>query len=242
MRREASVRTAAALALVIGVTAAAVYWAQDLTLSHYDAKAHLVVARRITDSVRPGWLQIGAVWLPLPHLLNLVPIQVDWLYRTGWSAVLLSVAGFVLAATSLWWLVMRATESRPAAWAGFAVFSAQPDVLYLQATPMTETLLMGLCLLGVAQTWRWVAGDARGRAWPIGIVFALACLTRYEAWPITAASVGAGRHRAAPARPHAGTCSAPSRRLERLSVRRGHRVPLLEPRDGRSLARDWRVL
>lgn len=184
----ASVRPAAALALMIGVTAAATYCAQGLTLSHYDAKAHLVVARRIVDSLQPGWMQIGAVWLPLPHLLNLVPVQNDWLYRTGWSAVVLSISGFVLAATSLWWLIARSTGSRSAAWAGFAVFSAQPDVLYLQATPMTESLLMGLCLFGVALTWRWIADDARGRAWPIGAIFALACLTRYEAWPITAAT------------------------------------------------------
>jgi hypothetical protein len=35
--------------------AAWVYYQQQLTLSHYDAKAHLVVARRIMDSLRPGW-------------------------------------------------------------------------------------------------------------------------------------------------------------------------------------------
>jgi hypothetical protein len=185
----ANVRPAAALALFIGITAAAVYCAQGLTLSHYDAKAHLVVARRILDSLQPGWMQIGAVWLPLPHLLNLWPVQIDWLYQTGWSAVILSIGGFVLGATSLWWLIARATRSRGAAWAGFTVFAAQPDVLYLQATPMTEPLLMGLCLLGVALTWRWVSDDARGRIWPIGTTFALACLTRYEAWPVTVVTV-----------------------------------------------------
>jgi hypothetical protein len=185
----AGVRAATLVALAIGFLAAAAYWAQDLTLSHYDAKAHLVVARRIIDSQQPGWMQIGAVWLPLPHLLNLLPVQVDWLYRTGGSAVLLSIGGFVLAAASLWWLVARATGSCSAAWAGFAVFAAHPDVLYLQATPMTEALLMGLCLFGVAQTWRWVEAGGGGRVWPIGGTFALACLTRYEAWPITAAAL-----------------------------------------------------
>ena len=33
----------------------------DLTLAPYDARAHLVVARRILDSLTPGWQQIGAV-------------------------------------------------------------------------------------------------------------------------------------------------------------------------------------
>jgi hypothetical protein len=54
------------------------YYAQaGLTNSHYDARAHLVVARRVFDSLTPGWQQIGAVWLPLPHMLNMVPVQVD---------------------------------------------------------------------------------------------------------------------------------------------------------------------
>jgi hypothetical protein len=64
-------------ALAIGVGAAVSYYVQGLTLSHYDAKAHLVVARRVVDSMRPGWMQIGAVWLPLPHLLNLMASNVN---------------------------------------------------------------------------------------------------------------------------------------------------------------------
>jgi hypothetical protein len=176
-------------ALAIGMGAAISYYVQDLTLSHYDAKAHLVVARRIVDSMHPGWMQIGAVWLPLPHLLNLIPVQVDTFYRTGLSAVAFSVIGFVVGAVALWKLVASSTGSVVAGWAAFAVFAAHPDVLYLQATPMTESLLMGLCLLGIAQTWTWLLKDGAGRVWPAGLVFALACLTRYEAWPITVSAV-----------------------------------------------------
>ena len=64
----------AGLAIGWGLAAALVYWHQGLTLSHYDAKGHLVVSRRVLDSLTPGWLQLGAVWLPLPHLLNLLPV------------------------------------------------------------------------------------------------------------------------------------------------------------------------
>ena len=176
------------MAVAIGTAAAVTYYVRDLTLSHYDSKAHLVVARRIADSMQPGWVQIGAVWLPLPHLLNLVPVQVDVFYRTGLSAVAFSVIGFVMGAVSLWTLVARATGSALAGWAAFAVFAADPDVLYLQATPMTESLLMGLCLLGIALTWTWVV-QRGARTWAPGIVLGLACLTRYEAWPIAVAAL-----------------------------------------------------
>jgi hypothetical protein len=215
------VRLVALAAALLGVAAAVFYYQQELTLSHYDAKGHLVVARRIFDSLRPGWWQIGAVWLPLPHLLNMLPVQIDWLYRTGLSAVVLSIASFSLTATTVWWWIRRATGSRMAAVAGTLLFATQPDVLYLQSTPMTEPLLMACTTLGAALTWRWVVevmaahdgenrqGRKDGRAkaddvevesaeierriarlgrWA-GLAFAAACLTRYEAWPITAAAL-----------------------------------------------------
>jgi len=165
------------VALAIGTAAAALYFARGLTLSHYDAKAHLVVARRILDSRQPGW-QIGAVWLPLPHSLNVRPVQVDQLYRTGLSAVAFSVAGFVISAVSLWTLV---APDPLGAWAAFAVFAAHPDVLYLQATPMTEPLLMGLCLLAIALTWKWIAEPGARTAWAPGTVLAPASAMRDQA-------------------------------------------------------------
>ena len=63
------VLVAAAVAL-FGGSAAVHYSRIGLSLAHYDARAHLVVARRVFDSLTPGWQQVGAVWLPLPHVLN----------------------------------------------------------------------------------------------------------------------------------------------------------------------------
>jgi hypothetical protein len=130
-----------ALGLLIGAVAAFIYYQRGLTLSHYDAKAHLVVARRVLDSLTPEYSQIGAVWLPLPHLLNLLPVQIDWLYRTGLSGVAISVASFALACYAIARIVQRVTESRVAATIAVAMFALDPDVLYLQSTPMTEPLL-----------------------------------------------------------------------------------------------------
>ncbi len=179
---------AALAALALGSAATMYYAAQDLTLSHYDAKAHLVVARRILDSLTPGWRQIGAVWLPLPHVLNALPVQVDSWYRTGASGVAISMLSFAAAAASLSWLVARLSGSVAAAIATMAVFLYQPDLLYLQATPMTEPLLLGLTVTGIALLFAWTQGGGTGPAWPAGLVLALACLTRYEAWPMTAAA------------------------------------------------------
>jgi hypothetical protein len=180
----------AAGALAVSVTAAWSVWAHGLTLSHYDAKAHLVVARRIFDSLTPGWRQIGAVWLPLPHLLNALPVQVDAWYRTGLSGVVISMVSFVAATTGLAALVLRVTGSRLAALAAAAVFASDPNLLYLQSTPMTEPLLLGLLVVAVERLHRWIDAPDRRTATQAGWAFFGACLTRYEAWPATAAALG----------------------------------------------------
>jgi hypothetical protein len=188
----------------IGGAIVAVHYHQlGLTLSHYDARGHLIVARRIIDSITPGWQQIGAVWLPLPHLLNALPVQVDAWYASGSSAVAISIAAFAVSVGAISWIVLELTESPVAAVSGAAVFALNPNVLYLQATPMTEPLLLALTTLAVAMLLRWCRpgpmDPAKGDPWrvqrtrptSVGWVFALACLTRYEAWPVTFAALTA---------------------------------------------------
>ena len=190
---------ALSVAAAAGGTLVALHYHQlDLTLSHYDARGHLIVARRIIDSITPGWQQIGAVWLPLPHLLNALPVQIDSSYRSGASGVAISVASFALATGSLAWMAIALTGSAAAGVAAAAVFALNPNVLYLQATPMTEPLLIGLATFGAALLVAWCQdaaarrGDARRwRARAVGLVLALACLTRYEAWPIAACALAA---------------------------------------------------
>ena len=233
---------AVAAAFVVGAVTAVHYAGLDLTLSHYDAKGHLVVARRIADSLRPGWWQIGAVWLPLPHLLNAGPVQVDAWYRTGFSGVAMSVSCFALAVGTLVWLIHRATGSIAGAAAGAVVLASQPDVLYLQSTPMTEPLLMALTLGGVALTWRWVADGADDPPTAAGVVLGLACLTRYEAWPITAAAIGAAAVALATSG-HPIERHDPARRAPgRLPARGDPRLPRPQQGHRRRLVRHRRLL
>ena len=171
-----------AAALAAGSSAAVWYAAADLTLSHYDARAHLVVARRIIDSLTPGWRQIGAVWLPLPHVLGAVPVQWDWAYRTGAVATAISVAAMAAGLASLGALVARRTGSAAAGLASALVVLLNPNVLYLQSTPMTEPLLFGLALLSLDAVDRWVSRPDRRRRRVAGWLVVALMLTRYEGW------------------------------------------------------------
>jgi hypothetical protein len=183
-------RVLALATAAIGVVAWAVHFQSGLVLSHYDAKAHLVVARRVFDNLTPGWQQIGAVWLPLPHLLMLVPTQVDWLYRTGIFASALSVASFALCAWASARLVLAATDSRAGAAAAATLLAFNPNLLYLQATPMTEPLLVGLTSLAVLWLFEWVERDRDDVPARLGLALAALAWTRYEGWAVLGVAIG----------------------------------------------------
>ena len=182
-------RALGALAAILGTISAAVYWRAGLSLSHYDARAHLVVARRVFDSITPSWEQIGAVWLPLPHVLNALPVQIDWVYRTGASAIAMSVASFAITVACLSAVVRTISDSRTGAILAAALFAFNPNVLYLQSTPMTEPLLFALSALALLHLTEWSLSDVVQARAAAGWTIALACLTRYEAWPVVGAGI-----------------------------------------------------
>ena len=199
-------------ALIAGAAAWAHYTQQDLVLSHYDAKAHLVVARRVIDNITPGWQQIGAVWLPLPHLVQLLPTQVDLFYRTGAFASLMSIVSLAVTAWAAARLVLLVTRSALGAYTAGALLVLNPNLLYLAATPMTEPMLLAVTSIMVLWLYEWLAGPAEAgddevaepsiRLQPdclqpvpppakLGWALFAAAWTRYEAWPIIATALAA---------------------------------------------------
>jgi hypothetical protein len=184
-------RLLGAAATLCGLVAWIILLRADLVLSHYDARAHLVVPRRVIDNITPGWQQIGAVWLPLPHLIQLLPTQIDAFYRTGAFASLFSVACFGITVYAAARLILIATGSMLGASVAAALLVLNPNLLYLQATPMTEPLLIAAVFLVVLWLYEWVPLNqdvvpARLR-WGLGA----AVLTRYEAWLVVGAAIAA---------------------------------------------------
>jgi hypothetical protein len=184
-------RLLAVATAALGVIAWIAHFQSGLVLSHYDAKAHLVVARRVFDNLTPGWQQIGAVWLPLPHLLTTVPTQIDVFYRTGMFASAISIASFALCAWATARLVLATTGSATGAVAAVMMLALNPNLLYLQATPMTEPLLIGLTALVVLWLFEWVQSDRDNVPARLGIALAALAWTRYEGWAVAATALGA---------------------------------------------------
>jgi hypothetical protein len=152
------------------------------TLYYGDAEAHLNIARRIVDSRTPGYDQIGSPWLPLPTALTLIFAQYDPWWRNGLAGAIPSSACFVLAGAFLFSAVRRAMRSSAAAFAALGIWALNPNLLYLQATPMTEPVFLAgfMALLYCTILFRdtqspWAVAGA-------GLASIAASLSRYEGW------------------------------------------------------------
>ena len=136
-----------ALALV-SAAAIAVCYSNGWLLYYGDAEAHLNIARRIVDSRTPGYDQVGTVWLPLPHWLMLPFVRVDRLWLNGLAGAIPAGLAFLVAGAFLYLAARRIFDGASAAVAATALFALNPNVLYLQSIPMTESLFWA-CLLGL---------------------------------------------------------------------------------------------
>src|SRR5216117_1025618 len=147
----------ASIASVISLASFFFYFHRGELLLYGDAVAHINIARRVFDSRTPGLLQLGTEWLPLPHLLMVPFLFSGWAWRTGAGASVPSMVAYVLGTIGIFRLVRNAlsfrTQSdaaaRIAAWLAAIVFGANPNLIYLQTTAMTEGLYLALFIWGV---------------------------------------------------------------------------------------------
>lgn len=181
----------AILTTLISVFALGFYYRTDAILLYGDAAAHINIARRVFDSRTPGFFQLGTVWLPLPHLLQIPLILSDRLWRTGVGGSIPSMAAYIAGTLGVFRLV-RGLASRTAAWISAAIYGLNPNVIYMQTTAMNEPLYLALFVWTVVFFAEFVAqasGDADQAAKSLekcGIILCAAELTRYDAWFLAA--------------------------------------------------------
>src|SRR5579863_2063637 len=109
---DSEVRVLAWLALWVSVFSFLFYFRRGEVLLYGDAVAHINIARRVFDSRTPGLLQLGTVWLPLPHLLILPFIVSKQMWRSGSGGSIPSMAAFVLGSLGVFRLVRTSLSRR----------------------------------------------------------------------------------------------------------------------------------
>jgi hypothetical protein len=163
-------------------------------LLYGDAVAHLGIARRIFDSRNPGLVQLGGVWLPLPHLLMLPFVQkMDW-WQSGLAGAWPSLASYVLSVAGFFQLCRRMLAPR---WAllATAFYGLNPNLLYLSTTAMTEPLFLALLIWIVLITTQCIdaihadqPSRVNRRMILLGLLIFAAVFTRYDGWVLGAAA------------------------------------------------------
>ena len=81
------------------------YFRHSDLLLYGDAVAHINIARRVFDSQTPGLLQLGTVWLPLPHLLTIPFILSNALWQNGTGGSIPSMIAYVIGVIGIFRLV-----------------------------------------------------------------------------------------------------------------------------------------
>jgi hypothetical protein len=168
-------------------------------LLYGDAVAHINIARRVFDSRTPGLLQLGTVWLPLPHLLMIPFLLSNWMWRTGLGGSLPSMIAYIFGTVGIFRLtrdVLGTQEpSKHAILAGGAaafMYAANPNLIYLQSTAMTEPLYLALFIWAMVYFVDIIRNSPSSASASIkcGLCLLSACLTRYDGWFLAAAICG----------------------------------------------------
>src|ERR1041385_8300971 len=71
------------------------YLQNGLGLAYNDARSHLDIGRRVVEGLKPGFAQLGSVWLPLPHILIALTAWNDFMWHSGLSGAFVSMVSFI---------------------------------------------------------------------------------------------------------------------------------------------------
>jgi len=197
---DSEVRLLAWLATCVSVFSFLFYFQRNDVLLYGDAVAHINIARRVFDSKTPGLLQLGTVWLPLPHLLMVPFLLSNEMWRRGVGGSIPSMAAYVFGVVGVFRLVRGALSRRVeaagtaepdrtaslAAWTAALVYAANPNLIYMQTTAMGEALYLAFFVWAVAYFAESIRGDAKALT-KCALCLAAACLTRYDGWFLAAA-------------------------------------------------------
>ncbi len=179
------------LAFIFAILASLYSFMHGYTVAYGDAESHLNIAKRVVDSLTPGFAQLGGIWLPIPHILMMPFVYFDFLWRTGLAGSIVSGICFIISTIYIYKIGEFVAKSK---WVGFVaglVFISNPNILYLQSTPMTELTLIAFFVLSTYYFIRFIEDQEDLVALIASAIFAFcAALSRYDGWFLVCAEAG----------------------------------------------------
>jgi 4-amino-4-deoxy-L-arabinose transferase-like glycosyltransferase len=133
----------------------------------------------------------------------------DSAWQSGIGGSIPSMVAYALGTAGIFRLVRGALSrdssepdlaARTAAWLSAIIYAANPNLIYLQTTAMTEPLYLALFVWAVVYFGEFVreesgnksvSGSGLSSLVKCGLCLAAACLTRYDGWLLAAAMCAA---------------------------------------------------
>ncbi|MGI5827997.1 MAG: hypothetical protein ACOX6V_03185 [Patescibacteria group bacterium] len=153
-----------------------------LSLAYNDARSHLDIGRRVVEGLKPGLAQLGSVWLPLTHILMIPTIWNDFMWHSGLSGSIQSMAAFVITGILIFKFLEKIGVGLLGKIIGVLVFAANINILYLQSTAMTELLLLATMTAGVYELLNWYQNNKLLNLITASFWIMLSTLIRYDGW------------------------------------------------------------
>lgn len=176
-------------ALLASVLAWKYAYDQHWTMLYADAHSHLMIARRVIDSSQPGLAQLGGVWLPLPHLIMVPLIWSNYLWQSGLAGSLTSMFCFVVTAIFLYLTILKLVNQKFISFVGSLVFILNPNVLYLQSTPLSELTLAMTMVITCYYFLSWAQTDKLSDLIRSAASAFFMSLARYDGWAVFLAAI-----------------------------------------------------
>lgn len=185
---EAWVVILAAVAAIVGTVFS---FTHGYIIAYGDAESHLNIAKRVISSLTPGLAQIGGIWLPLPHILLLPFVYFDSLWHSGLAGSIVSGVAFIAAALYTYRFSYLLTEHKGASFVAACALILNPNILYLQSTPMTELTLIVFFVLSSYYFVRFLLDDSKILMLILAALFGFfASLSRYDGWALVMMEAG----------------------------------------------------
>ncbi len=172
------------IALNVSITTCYYSYKHYAILLYNDAYAHLRIPLRVID-VHFSVAQFGGVWLPLPHLLMLPFVWNAFLLRTGLAGSIPSMACYLVAIVFLYLSALRLTRDKLASVVGTLVLVLNPNVLYLQTTPLSEPVCIATLTMACYFFLAWTQEDHPKYLVLTAASTFLATMARYDGWMLS---------------------------------------------------------
>jgi cellulose synthase/poly-beta-1,6-N-acetylglucosamine synthase-like glycosyltransferase len=169
-------------AITVSVAACWYSFSHQFILLYEEAFIRLRIARALVENVHPEMTGSDKVWLPLPHILMVPLVWNDLLWRSGLAGSITSMLCYVIAALYVFLSARRLSQHSLASFVGTLAFILNPNVLYLQTTPLAEPAVIATVTATSYYFLTWAQSNRpEYLVWAAAAVF-LATFTGYEGW------------------------------------------------------------